>query len=154
MLLANMVFSGVKLSRPLDEDELLQFESIYRISVNEVEYNGTEIIANPIIFEETNPWVINGIRLEIEDCNKQHFFVETLLYLIKNFFSPKNILLNGHLFATDDLFGSHQCYYVGNNHILVNQDAITYFDNLVLCADIFDNHKRVKEHMKDIIDKN
>lgn len=154
MIISNMVFSGIRLSRPLDENELLEFESISYININEIEYTGVEMITTDSTFPDTNTWVINGIRLEIEDTNKQHFFIETLLYLIKNFFQPKNIYLNGHLFATDDLFGSHHCYYITNNHILVNQEAINYFDKLILCKDIFDNHRLVKNHMKEIIDKN
>lgn len=149
-----MICSGIRLSRSLEEDELLQFESIGYITLNEVEFNGTEMTSLYSTFEDNSSWVVNGIRLEIEDYSKHHFFVETLLYLIKNFFTPKNILLNGHLFATDDLFGAYQCYYINNNRVLVNQDAITYFEGLKLCNDIFDNHKRVKEHMKSIIDKN
>ena len=149
-----MVFSGVKLSRPLDENELLQFEAINRINLNEISYNGTEVIGLDNFFEDTNPWVVNGIRLEIEEKDKQHFFVETLLYLINNFFGPKNINLNGHIFATDDLFGAYHCYYVSNNHIHINLEATNYFSNLTLCNDIFDNHRQIRNYMKELIDKN
>ena len=44
MILANMVYSGVRLSRPLDENELLEFEDISYININEVEYTGVFIL--------------------------------------------------------------------------------------------------------------
>lgn len=149
-----MAFSSVRLSRRLEEDELLEFECIMYVTTNEADYNGQEMVCNDSTFTNFNMWVVNGLRLDIEDGDDYIFFIEMLLYLIKRFFEPKNIYLNGHIFATDDLFGSFQCYYVSNNHILVNQQAINYFDQLILCNGISNNHSMIKNHMREIIDKN
>jgi hypothetical protein len=154
MYLSNMVFSSVRLSRYLDEDELLSFEKIDWININEISFDGGYIVPTSNAFVDYSDWVINGLRLEIEEENKQHFFTETLLYLIKNFFNPLGIKLNGNIFAIDHLFGSYHCYFVKDSQIMVNLEATNYFENLELSKDIDTNLRLIKGHMKEFIDKN
>lgn len=154
MYLANMIFSSLRLSRHLEDDELLRFEKIDFININDITFEGGCIVPTANTFVDCNTWTVNGLRLVIEEKNKQHFFVETLLYLINNFFNPLGIRLNGNLFAVDNLFGSFHCYFVKDNRIMVNFDAVQYFENLELSKDIDTNLRMVEACMKELIDKN
>ena len=154
MYLTNMVFSGIKLSRHLDDDELIRFEKIDFININDISFDGGYIVPTSNTFIDCNSWTVNGLRLEIEEKTKQHFFIETLLYLINNFFNPLGIKLNGNIFAVDHLFGSFQCYFVKDSQIMVNLDAAQYFENLEFSKDIATNRRLVEACMKEFIDKN
>jgi len=154
MYLANMVFSSLRLSRHLDEDELLNFEKIDFVNINEISFDGGYIVPTNSTFVDYNSWTVNGLRLEIEEKNKQHFFIETLLYLINNFFNPRQIKINGHIFAIDQLFGSYQCYFVKDSLIYPNLEAVRYFDSLEFSTDIDTNLRLVEACMKEFIDKN
>jgi hypothetical protein len=154
MYLSNMVFSSLKLSRHLDEDELIRFEKIDFVNINDISFDGGYIVPTSNTFVDCNTWTINGLRLEIEEKDKQHFFIETLVYLINNFFKPIGVKLNGNIFAIDHLFGSFQCYFVKDSHIMVNMEAVQYFESLEFSKDINTNLLLIAGCMKEIIDKN
>jgi len=154
MYLSNMVFSSLKLSRHLDEDELIRFEKIDFVNINDISFDGGYIVPTSNTFVDCNTWTINGLRLEIEEKDKQHFFIETLVYLINNFFKPIGVKLNGNIFAIDHLFGSFQCYFVKDSQVMVNMEAVQYFESLEFSKDINTNLLLIAGCMKEIIDKN
>lgn len=154
MIFVDMVFSSIRLSRLLDVDEEMQLDSIRQIEANHVTLIGNEIVPlQDRSLLESSYWKADDVRLVLEGPDKYHFFLESLSWLINNFFIPKNVILNGYVFGIDHLFGSFHCYYVHSNRIFILPDMITYFDNLCLSPDIHNNLSLVTTHMKNLIDK-
>jgi hypothetical protein len=154
MIFVDMVFSSIRLSRLLDIDEEMQLESIRQIQANQVTLIGNEVapLQNTSLIESSY-WKVDDVRLVLEGPDKYHFFLESLIWLIHNFFIPKNVILNGYVFGVDHLFGSFHCYYVYGNRVFILPDMITYFDNLCLSPDIHINLSLISKHMEELVNK-
>ncbi len=150
-----MVFSNIRLSRCLDLEEEVYLENLKYVRVNDITMIGNEVAQlSDSHFNEINYWKVEDTKLILDVRDRQHFFIESLMYLIKDFFAPKNIVLNGYLFGVDELFGSFHCYYVFNNRVFVLPDMIAYFDGLRLDTDIHTNLQLVSKHMQELIKNN
>ncbi len=154
MSLVNMVFSSIRLSRCLDISEEKELEAFKVLHLNDITMIGNEVAALPnVLFFETTYWRVEDVRLVLNKPDKQHFFMESLVWLINNFFVPKNIALNGYVFGVDQLFGSFACFFVYNNRIFILPDMVSYFEGLHFSDDIYINFNLVSKHMKELIDK-
>lgn len=149
--MADIIHSGLKLSRFLDEDELDEFERIRCIKVNDIAFIENRAVPTEREFYTDNHWEISSVRLLFSLEGEQTFFIETLYYIIKDFFQPNGIKLNGYVLAIDSLFGSIICIYVDNNNIYYLPDVINYFENLNLSDNYQTNFTLISEHMKNLI---
>jgi hypothetical protein len=122
------------LSRILSLDEINQFNSI-----NDIETKDYTLIGNQIVsvdgteFEYTNFWRVNShsnLYLFINEAEDQHFFIESLICLIENFFEPKDIKLNGFIKGYDDIFGNYFSYIISNNKIYLEYEK---YKNIYTC---------------------
>lgn len=66
-------------------------------------------------------WIINDKNELVWDKGEKFYnYVEWLEYLVKNFFAPKNYLLNGEVYWYGEDFGDVGCIKVEDNIITVN----------------------------------
>jgi hypothetical protein len=122
------------LSRILTLDEIIQFNSINDIETKDYTLIGNQIVSvNGTEFEYTNFWRVNNhsnLYLYINEAEDQHFFIESLICLIENFFEPKDIKLNGFIKGYDDIFGNYFSYIISNNKIYLEYEK---YKNIYTC---------------------
>lgn len=151
MNIADQIYSGIKLSRCLDDDELDEFERIQTIKVDEITFIDNKVVTTGNQFYTQSKWEISSIHLTFPRSEEQSFFIETLLYLINDFFEPNRVNLNGYVLASDSIFGSMICIYVYNNSIYYLPDVVKYFEGLRLSDDYHTNHYLISQYMKNLI---
>jgi hypothetical protein len=126
------IFERINLSRTLEDEELDEFNNLTQVLYTKAfPFNERMVMTNEAMEEETmidNPWNVNGICIYIQDKNTQNFFIETLLYLINNFFKPKGIVVFGSILGVDTTFGSYYAFRIINNEIIFDQNSIHYLE--------------------------
>lgn len=134
MSLASKINTNLNLNRQLLPEEFNFFNSI-----NTIETKDYTLIDNRVVsidgteFEYINFWKINSnsvLHLNIIEKEDRHFFIESLLCLIDNFFEPKSIKINGIIKGYDDIFGSYFSYKVINNKIFLEYEQ---YKNIYTC---------------------
>jgi len=125
---------NLKLSRNLTLEEFSEFNAINDIETKDYTLIGNQIVSvNGTEFEYTNFWRINNhsnLYLYIDENEDHHFFIESLLYLIKYFFESKGIILNGIIKGYDDIFGNYFSYIICNNKIYLEYEK---YKNIYTC---------------------
>ena len=125
MSIATHIFTNINFSRILTQDEIEEFRKIDLIELKDFGVIGNKVVSiQGEIFDYFNSWRIveDKLTLNIIPNEEEHLFVESLIYLIENFFNKKQIYLNGEFYGYDDVFGQYFKYQIVNNMILYKDD--------------------------------
>ena len=128
MSVASEIYVDLKTNRPLEKDEINEFNSHTFIDIKEFAIVGTQVVSinpeNNKLIEYFNSWILkpnhNGthsLDMNIKKDEEEHYFVESLIFLIEHFFEPKGIKINGHFNGYDNIFGFTFRYNVIDNKI-------------------------------------
>ncbi len=130
--MANKIYSTLKISRFLTDEEEEQFNDIFEIVLNKINLSNGDLV---IIENENeiycNRWKIKSqyLYLDIPEYKQEFYFIESLIYLIDNFFNPSNISINGDISGYDDIFGEYFYYEVTNSVIKYDYDKAKYLEH-------------------------
>jgi hypothetical protein len=135
--------TNLSLSRNLNEEEQKYYNQIELIDV----LNFT-LIDNQVVtirgteFEHTNDWRVFENKLLLKEIfHNEYFFIESLLYMIDNFFNPLNIKLNGTIRGFDEYFDVFFSYKVIESKIYLEyeiNESIYTIDNIEELMEQFD----------------
>lgn len=155
MAFADEIVSKLRLSRALTYEEEEELEKIHIVKIHDVTVINNVLIEVANTMDYFNPWeVIGGVTLEIKEEYRQCsvFFLESLMYLIRNFFIPNNLSVNGYLMGVDSFFGSYYCYYVHKNQVILLPEMVSYFENLNFSNDLNENITHIRNHMRQLLE--
>ncbi len=88
---ATKIYVTLKLSRSLTTDEIVELNSFDEVELSEYCLFGEEVKSIGLYFNYYNFWKYQNETLLLEKSElflEYYFFIESLLYLIKNFFNP------------------------------------------------------------------
>ena len=132
--IASKIYVNLKTNRGLNCNEIKDFSDIHFIEIKEYVVAGnqlTEVEGN--VIDYFSAWSISNnyegtssLNLIIKQGEEEHYFVESLMWLIENFFTPRAIILNGFFSGYDEVFGFHFRYNVINNHIFFDFERLHY----------------------------
>ena len=130
--MANKIYSTLQLSRFLTDEDGEEFDDIFEIVLNKINLSNGDLV---IIENESeiycNRWKINNqsLYLNIPEYKQEFYFIESLIYLIDNFFNPYGISINGDISGYDDIFGEYFFYDVKNSVIKFDYDKTKYLEH-------------------------
>lgn len=134
MVIASKTYSKVFFSRSLNEKETKELNSLHNVYVPECYIEKEMCKALGIGFYCINYWRYKDGELILEqNPNEDNFFMlETLYYLLVNYFAPKGISLSGYVVSVDEIFGNCTILHIYNDKIFILKELIEYFENLDL----------------------
>ncbi len=131
--IASKIYVNLTTNRVLNCNEIKDFSDIHFIEIKEYIVAGnqlTEVKGN--IIDYFNSWTLSNnyercnLNLIIKQGEEEHYFVESLMWLIENFFIPRGITLNGFFSGYDEIFGFHFRYNVINNQVFFDFERLNY----------------------------
>lgn len=140
MSISSLCRSNLKFSRPLNENEIQEINSLNYFEAPEcyVEQGNYTYQKLGLEFDCLNEWRhFDGelvlFKNEENKCWQENYFiVESLMYILDTFIKPKNIKLEGYVVSLDAIFGHCLILQIRNNQIYVLKNLTEYFDNLNL----------------------
>ncbi len=131
--IASKIYVNLTTNRELNCIEIKDFNDIHFIELKEYVVAGNQVTqVEGNLFDYFNAWTLSNnyercsLNLIIKNGEEEHFFVESLMWLIENFFTPRGIILNGFFSGYDEVFGFHFRYNVVNNQIFFDFERLHY----------------------------
>ncbi len=132
--IASKIFVNLITNRGLNCNEIKDFSDIHFIELKEYVVAGNQLIeVEGNLVDYFNSWTLSNnyertcsLNLTIKSGEEEHFFVESLMWLIENFFIPRGITLNGFFSGYDEIFGFHFRYNVVDNQVFFDFERLHY----------------------------
>jgi hypothetical protein len=136
MIMASKIKSSIYTSRCLTFQEFTEFCNIGFMELsNFITLNNKVISTHTKDIGYIHSWKLefndkgtSNLNIEIND--QEFYFIESLLFLIENFFTPKSIFLNGYLDSYDSIFGTYICIKVVNNEIYFDYEKMKLLETI------------------------
>jgi hypothetical protein len=131
MSIASEIYVNLKTDRILELIEIEEFNKYTFIDVKEFAIAGSNVVSiipsDGKLIEYYNSWTLRAnnegtynLDMLIKKDEEEHFFVESLIFLIENFFEPRGIRLNGYFNGYENIFGFTFKYLINNNIISID----------------------------------
>lgn len=134
---ASRLISNIHTSRCPTYQEFLEFSQFDLLLLsNFIIENGKIVKGNFKDIDFKNCWCLRFNDKDTCDLyfnltnNQEFFFIENLIFLIENFFSPKSIFLNGTISGYDDIFGMNLYFNIINNEIYIDFNKMELDDEM------------------------